>query len=98
MLDYLANGLPLIVEEIPEDPEDPETPPHAVLVNGMHLMDDPEDGVCAWVPDTDRTRIDKIELPGRFVIHDIIAGPFTEKVATQLLRSAWVHTCPSTTD
>jgi len=105
MMDYLSNGIPLIVEEIlspsaeaanknplivEEMPVPTDERAHAILVNGMRLLDDPEDGVRKWITAEEHTRVDYAELPGRFVIHDIFDGPFTERVAPLLLKSAWV--------
>jgi hypothetical protein len=105
MMDYLSNGIPLIVEEVLgpsgeavdgalESVEDAagegDERAHAILVNGMRLLDDPEDGVLEWISAEERPRVDYAELPGRFVIHDIFDGPFTERVAPLLLNSAWV--------
>ena len=86
MTDYLANGLPLIIELLNPNEKDS----HAVLVFGMHLLRDPSDASYSRLTKKySKTRIDIAELPGRFVLHDIIEGPYVERHVAQLLKRSW---------
>jgi hypothetical protein len=100
--DCLANGLPIImmVEHTkliptPEGRRPPNESPlqHAALVFGMRLLNSGQElGACALNEETD-LREDHAELPGIFVGHDSIQGPFMEWTAKHLLTAAY-ECCP----
>ena len=91
LTDYVANGIPVIIEVTPQD-ERIRTG-HAVLIIGFHLMVDPDE--ARWpVPDDDDPAVlhmEVRELPARFVIHDTHMGPYREVSAEKLLNSAWIE-------
>jgi len=92
--DYLANGLPLIVEiEAAENGEKKkQRDAHVIMVLGMHLIEDPEEHLlpAQTSPAHGETPEDIAELPGRFVAHDVAVGPFTELRASELMDRAWI--------
>ena len=83
MMDYLANGLPLIVALQVERSDEPgKKIGHSVLVCGMHILHAPE-------IQSDNTHLSLHELPDRFVLHNLTDGPFTEMSVQNLLKAAW---------
>ena len=93
MTDYLANGLPLIlVHKIPPSAYHQDTRLHSKFIFGMHLLRDPEDQIDS---DTDyKSSLQSVEsalLPGRFVYHDVLEGPFAECSAEMLLKQASIQ-------
>ena len=92
MTEYLANGMPLVLEVDLAPAPDQSSRAHSILVFGMHLLHDPEEVsylrklYCAT---DNRRRVDFAELPGRFVTHDINHGPFAEYSAHNLLKRMW---------
>lgn len=88
MTDYLASGLPLILEVSRRKNRKPD---HAVFVIGMHLLRDPEEVAWEAPPQPGVRTLEGMELPGRFVIHDIERGPYQEDTANELFDKAWVN-------
>ena len=99
LTDYLANGLPVIMELPVRDEfgdarrrDDGRLLHHSMLLIGMHLLHDPEDphhlGVSSGAGSY---RVDVAELPGRFIVHDIRWPPFTEIGSAELLTQAWIE-------
>lgn len=99
MTDWLANGLPLVVGvQYGQSGSDA----HALMIFGMHLMNDPEDFPYvkgetelkmfdAYKSLWAERRVDMDELPGRLVVHDINrGGPFVELPTLKLLIGSWV--------
>jgi hypothetical protein len=91
LTDYIANGIPVVMEVNPQDSA--ITTRHAILIIGFHLMTNPDEQ--NWhLPDAEddpsASRIDIVELPGRFIIHDIHQGPYRECDTDYLLSRAWL--------
>lgn len=98
LTDVLANGLPVVMMVNHRELTSQSAPdnPHAQLVFGMRLMHCPahmrqmnsrypkESEPGAWMD-----REDLAELPGQFVGHDVLMGPYFECPAYKLLRAAW---------
>jgi hypothetical protein len=96
LTDYLANGLPVVVQYpyyVEESADaDPERRDHAMLVLGMHLMQHP----------TERNQTDlneqimpalgvhRSELPGRLVCHDADQGAYHELPTAEFLAHTWL--------
>jgi hypothetical protein len=90
LTDLLANGLPVIIAVNHPTLLDPKPgdvkpiPVHGTLITGMHLLHTPGE---TQMPDIS-SRVDDAELPGRFIGHDTLRGPFVEWCGPQLLRAA----------
>jgi len=93
--DYLANGMPVIMrtQETPQKRADKVPGEHTILLIGMHMMQDYGEAILPFLkltgpytpPPSQLVR----ELPGRFVINDIIKGPYHEERTIDLLSKAW---------
>ena len=90
LTDYLANDLPVIAEL---EHSKRAKRHHAVLVLGMHLLQDAEDKpIPGPAPDTEN--VAWAELPGRLVVHDVGEGPFCEMQTAAFLKKAWFRGKP----
>lgn len=96
MMDYLSNGMPLIMTLRLNDYRSNRTDNadfnHAVMVFGMHVLNDPSPAAANEMPDADEGVLDSIdmrELPDRFVVHDTSIGPYSERTVDRLLQEAW---------
>ena len=75
----LANGLPVVLmadhNTLAGKPEE-RTMPHALLLFGMHLLHSGQEAGYLSGQSMDNESV--AELPGRFVGHDLVKGPFAE--------------------
>lgn len=90
LTDYLANGMPVIMAV---QPPPGNSDGHSVLVIGMHLLQDPDEPAVGVSPGSEGPTgfVEQAELPGRFLYHDLMQGPYREDPAARLLDSAWVE-------
>jgi hypothetical protein len=101
LTDCLANGLPVIlmvdhktlIPPLPGRQPPSEDLPHAALVFGMRLLHSGGDISPSRAGRFEASREDQEELPGIFVGHDSIKGPYVEWTAKHLLDAALA--CPS---
>ncbi len=87
LTDVLANGLPVVMMVNHRLLASTQAAlPHAQLVFGMRLLHCQSQltSPTCW-----EEREDRAELPGEFIGHDVIKGPFFETQAHTLLEAAW---------
>jgi hypothetical protein len=95
LLDYVGSGVPCVLEIHPTDKEGKrQKMGHATMVFGYRLMNDPDDDWWPLPPDPDDElleRVDYQELPGRFVLHDGLYGPYHMIQTARLIKMAWTR-------
>jgi hypothetical protein len=90
LTDYVANGMPIIMDyQVNKDNGNPVG--HFVLVVGMHLLQDCAEDIAAYfcVKPAEIKGMCVHEMPGRFVVHDIVQGPFHEIPTIELIQRGW---------
>lgn len=91
LTDYLANGLPVVVQRREVEPD--KTIDHAMLVLGMHLMQHPCERWPTGLRDQIRPTqgVHRFELPGRLICHDSHHGAYHEFPTAEFLSNTWLE-------
>lgn len=96
LTDTLANGLPVILmvdhNHLIPGPAKRPPEPHAAFIFGMRLLHSGHEISHGGCEPGELMREDEAELPGTFIGHDSIRGPYVEWSAKHILASAMV--CP----